>query len=85
MPNFQLSIDIDGRKLNSRTEFEIRLEQLSNHTFFNKTEFDRLTKNQIYILIEKWLQIHSLKCKRCKSNKVCYSSEVVINFSEVLF
>jgi hypothetical protein len=93
MPNFQINNDnyIKDYHLSFRTEFEFWLEKALDNPILNKLDKD-IDGEIIFDLgklekeINKFLQIHTLRCKLCKSKrKVCKTSNDLINIFEVFF
>jgi hypothetical protein len=89
MPNFQINNDnyIKDYHLSFRTEFEIKLEKFLNHPILNKLKLDdnEFNINKLEVEVNKFIQIHSLKCKQCKlKKKTCYVTSELINLFEVI-
>jgi hypothetical protein len=86
MPNFSLSLQIDNRK--SRTDrqptsHEIYFNQLLEN--FPKLDITNMTIKEIEDYAERYIQIHSLRCKICKSEsfKTCSKIQLLINITEI--
>lgn len=87
MPNFQLSIQIDNRKARKdyqQSEWEIHFNKLLDE--FPKLKIESMTINEIYEWAEKWIQIHSLRCNKCKADKfkTCHKVQLLLNIGEVI-
>lgn len=79
-----LATFIDRRLLPSTlSETDLYFEQLS--TNFPKLKFWEWTEKEILEYIEKFLQVHSLRCKKCIEGKQkCQKMEILINIVEIL-
>ena len=74
----------DARQSNKiqPNELDQFFEQLDSH--FPKLKFEEMTKKEIELYCEKFLQVHSLRCKKCRDLGFrCQKSELLINISEI--
>jgi hypothetical protein len=76
---------ITDKQLSFRTDFEIYLQHILDNPIFNKLKTDNIDLKELEIEINKFIQIHSLRCKKCKLKKnVCQTTQDLNLIYEVL-
>lgn len=51
---------------------------------FPKLKIESLSEDEIWDYVEKFIQVHSLRCKRCLEEKRCFKVELLVNIVEIL-
>lgn len=88
MPNFQLSAKIDNRKTRKDrepTDWELHFNELLET--FPKLKIESMSINEIFKWARHQIQIHSLRCSKCKADKYinCRKIQLLINIEDIIF
>lgn len=80
----RLTPSIKGSTTNKILESEQDkfFHQLFEH--FPKLKLENLSPKEVEIWAERYMQIHSLRCKKCKNDLRCKKLELLINIGEIL-